>query len=488
MAFLCLNPRLSMRSSDPGASRSFVRRGSSPKAGVRSREIEPEGPSSGSPDSRPRTPDWSLRRSWLIVVLVFVLVSPMVAFAQYRAGGDHRVLDVEQGESDSLDDGFAGPRVKSVLQTKRRAALPTRFTRASEVPPPQLPSSDMDASRIPDVPTSVRGRLLALPPASGSPGKAFPVAPPSLRHVVDPVVSRVFPSLTTATYVGDARCLSCHEDKKDDWRRSVYGLIHYARSLPSARRGCEGCHGPGSEHLVSGAVDWIVNPSKVDHRSQGRICLSCHAEERLVRRKGWSFSGHRESQTTCLDCHVIHRPRYERALVDEPNRLCYRCHRDQETYFSMTSHHPVKSERVDGLRSRPDGKIRCLDCHEVHTANIPKNLKNDRSDRCLRCHAEYRGPFLFQHGGLDVLSDGCMTCHLPHGSPNRSLLARPDRVLCLTCHTDRATHNVTSTCFAAGCHSDIHGSNRNRWFNRNMSVTPEDIGISPLGTAMYGGR
>jgi DmsE family decaheme c-type cytochrome len=267
-------------------------------------------------------------------------------------------------------------------------------------------------------------------------------------------------------YASDTDCLGCHPDKKDDWRRSIYGLIHYDRAIPPERRGCEGCHGPGGEHVVQGGEkDWIVNPAKLDRRSVSRLCMSCHAEERLIRRQAWHFTDHHESHVTCLDCHSVHRPKADKALSDEPNRLCLRCHADQKSYFTMTSHHPVKAERNDALRSLIDGKVRCIDCHQAYSAKNPRMLRGDKNEACLQCHPEFRGPFLFQHGGgNDLLADGCATCHIAHGSPNRYLLKRPDRTLCLTCHTDRIDHFPGPTCYSTGgCHNDIHGSNSNRW-------------------------
>ena len=53
---------------------------------------------------------------------------------------------------------------------------------------------------------------------------------------------------------------------------------------------------------------------------------------------------------------------------------------------------------------------------------------------CLSCHADLRGPFVFQH----VTGSGgdCLSCHQPHGSnnPNMLLWARVDQ-LCLSCHS-----------------------------------------------------
>ena len=64
-----------------------------------------------------------------------------------------------------------------------------------------------------------------------------------------------------SAYSGDRECLGCHAEKRDDWRRSIYGLIHYDRSIPAERRGCEGCHGPGADHSDGGDISQITNPA-----------------------------------------------------------------------------------------------------------------------------------------------------------------------------------------------------------------------------------
>ncbi|MBI4863695.1 MAG: cytochrome c3 family protein [Candidatus Riflebacteria bacterium] len=370
----------------------------------------------------------------------------------------------EQRSEIDLVSGYLGPKMRRSLDRVRGPDLPDTRSRASEVPPPQLSLPDLDPSRIPGAPGAGRAPRL-VPEKAGA-----PIPRPDLPRPIDPLVARIFPTLRRATYIGTAGCLACHPALKDDWRRSIYGLIHYDRTIPEERRGCEGCHGPGSEHASSGSKEWIVNPMRLERRRIAKLCLSCHVEERSIGRQSWHFTDHYESWVSCVDCHSVHNPKAQKALAAEPNLLCYRCHREQEAYFSMTSHHPVKRERVDGLRSRSDGKVRCIDCHQAYSAKNPRNMKGSKRELCARCHAEFRGPFLFQHGGgSEELEDGCLTCHVAHGSPNRSLFRRPGRALCITCHTDRMAHNPSQSCFsAAGCHSDIHGSNRNRLFIRSM--------------------
>ena len=392
-------------------------------------------------------------------VLLCLAILACAALRVWAASGTPREaaaiekLGAMNEEPEELPDHYVSPRLNALAHRK---PLPSNLPAKAEG------EEGLDAAQIPEPPSSARRRVDVVP----GPLTRMDARPkPATQRPPDPFVVKTFPKQKRSTYTGDGECFGCHQDKKDNWRRSLYGLVHYDLSEKSERRGCEGCHGPGSAHIEAGELEGITNPKKLERRQISQLCLSCHAEERLIRRQSWHFTDHNESDITCVDCHSVHHPKAEKALSAEPNQLCVRCHREELSYFTMTSHHPVKVEQAGVLRSQRDGKVLCLDCHQVYSARNPRNLRGDKKDACVACHPQYRGPFLFEHGGgNEATSDGCMTCHLPHGSPNRSLLKRPDRAVCLVCHTDRFDHfNLPGfTCVTTGCHSDIHGSNQSR--------------------------
>jgi DmsE family decaheme c-type cytochrome len=105
----------------------------------------------------------------------------------------------------------------------------------------------------------------------------------------------------------------------------------------------------------------------------------------------------------------------------------------------------------------------------------------DGEQSCVRCHADKRGPFAFEHPGVRV--EGCEGCHAPHGSTNTRLLKRPlVFTLCLECHNgagsfgrqadgvtvQSASHNMADPKYqnCTTCHVRIHGSNADRLFLR----------------------
>jgi DmsE family decaheme c-type cytochrome len=127
-----------------------------------------------------------------------------------------------------------------------------------------------------------------------------------------------------------------------------------------------------------------------------------------------------------------------------------------------------------------EGKIKCSDCHNPHGSISHVMLRNASvNDQCVSCHADKRGPFVFEHPPVE---ENCVTCHNPHGSSHYKLLNEHTPNLCQDCH-DVSRHPGTiygggagfnlpngtpnpsgvNTRFIAraclNCHNAVHGSN-----------------------------
>jgi predicted CXXCH cytochrome family protein len=214
------------------------------------------------------------------------------------------------------------------------------------------------------------------------------------------------PTIAGAEFTGSESCAECHAEIA----RGFVTASHARLKAPGAHAvnvGCESCHGPGSIHQQSGgARGTIINM--------------------------------RKSPETCFQCHLEIAGR-----------------------FRLPSHHPVM-----------EGKMSCGDCHNPHKGDViigSGTALSTEQDTCGKCHVAQRGPFVFEH---EAVREGCTTCHQPHGSVNARMLVERNAVLCLKCHFQQQTvggkiyiggqeHSSRlsrGTCWTAGCHESVHGS------------------------------
>jgi DmsE family decaheme c-type cytochrome len=116
----------------------------------------------------------------------------------------------------------------------------------------------------------------------------------------------------------------------------------------------------------------------------------------------------------------------------------------------------------------------CSDCHAPHGSSGPAMLaKSTLNQTCTSCHAEKRGPMLWEHAPV---AEDCSLCHNAHGSVRPALLTKSPPLLCQQCHEPAGHPSVPRTgnglpanggtgaiFVVAGsctnCHSQVHGSN-----------------------------
>ena len=286
---------------------------------------------------------------------------------------------------------------------------------------------------------------------------------------------------SAANYVGSEVCRNCHSDIwAPFYRNPHFKSIASGKEKPE-NTGCEGCHGPGSDHVnAGGGRDTIpVAFSFVPAETILDNCLSCHAK--TISRSNIRRSVHTDNDVVCTNCHSIHHSQTSKFLLAKKQTdLCYGCHTTVRAQFSMPFKHRVN-----------EGFIQCTDCHNPHGASAPTWRMADRprmvdqaggnEEPCLKCHIDKRGPFVFEHDAVRV--DGCETCHNPHGSMNTRLLKRPVVfTLCLECHNGLgnfgpnkngilrpdSSHNLALPRYqnCTTCHVRIHGSNADSYFMR----------------------
>jgi predicted CXXCH cytochrome family protein len=215
------------------------------------------------------------------------------------------------------------------------------------------------------------------------------------------------PQIRGAEFVGSQSCAECHAELVRDFKTATHVRLK-AEGQNAKDIGCESCHGAGSIHNQSGgAHDTILNPRKSPE-------------------------------------------------------ICFQCHLDKRGQFQLAHSHPVL-----------DGKMGCSSCHDPHKGPAVRGggtALATEHETCAQCHTAQRGPFVFEH---EAVREGCTTCHDPHGTVNDKMLVARNANLCLRCHFQQQTpsgiviggsnHGSASrlgrgTCWSAGCHEAVHGS------------------------------
>jgi DmsE family decaheme c-type cytochrome len=263
---------------------------------------------------------------------------------------------------------------------------------------------------------------------------------------------------TPAAYAGEATCLTCHDGQA--YKGTAHALTTNGRT-PAATHGCESCHGPGQAHVDGGGDKTKIKTFKtMSAQESSEQCATCHNRGTHAL---FSGSQHDNRNVGCVSCHNVHAPAGPRLMKAKTEaQTCASCHKNIVNKQYRLNHMPVREESMS-----------CSACHNVHGTQNVRLLKTGTTvdESCASCHAEKRGPYLWEHAPV---SNACVTCHDPHGSNNDRMLVAKQPYLCQRCHvTSRhpptvydgfVLANSTNANKIAGrscvvCHQSIHGSN-----------------------------
>ncbi len=261
-------------------------------------------------------------------------------------------------------------------------------------------------------------------------------------------------------------CLGCHGAAGASPAADILKTPHADKSSPHtpfSQQGCQSCHGPSVQHLQFGddgkqPAPAVTFGSATPVAEQNAVCMACHTDSE---RGHWPGSTHEFEGLSCASCHTLHAEEDPVLQKTGQTGVCLDCHRDQRAEIHKPSTHPIA-----------EGLMQCSDCHNSHGSMGEGLLKqSSANETCFECHAEKRGPFLWEHAPV---TEDCSNCHNPHGSIHRPMLTGATPWLCQQCHmAGFHPSNVYSgnsvppfgssssvlyrDCM--NCHTQIHGSN-----------------------------
>jgi DmsE family decaheme c-type cytochrome len=311
---------------------------------------------------------------------------------------------------------------------------------------------------------------------AGGVALALALALPAVGQANEPVAGSVTVLSSLPEGYADATaddCMDCHDETSRWPVLSILATPHAVRGDPrtplASPRECQACHGKSAAHMDDQLVPpEIVFGAEAPPGPQNEMCLSCHQGGM---RMNWFGSMHELQDLACATCHTVHAIE-DPVLVKNINPMvftrkgqasvCFQCHKDKRAQMQhRVSSHPLR-----------EGKIVCSDCHNPHGSIGPTNLARPTlNETCYQCHAEKRGPFLWEHSPA---REDCGICHTPHGSNHPRLLKGRIPQLCQECHMAAYHpstaytgprplagaadfHVVAKGCL--NCHSEVHGSN-----------------------------
>lgn len=267
---------------------------------------------------------------------------------------------------------------------------------------------------------------------------------------------------------GADTCLKCHDETSTFPVLAIFKSPHGRAAderTPFAGLQCEACHGPGGEHTgrvrgddVRPAMPFFAPGSPASVSEHNEVCLGCH---RTAAGSGWPGSVHEENDTACSACHQVHVRKDPALQVATQTEVCLSCHKSVRADLFKPASHPLRQ-----------GEMACSSCHSPHGSMAEHLLKKaDTNQTCFICHADKRGPHLWEHGPA---AEDCSLCHDPHGSNHPAMLTHRPTQLCQQCHSRAGhtsvaytpqglpDHGANAALLARGCvncHTQVHGSN-----------------------------
>lgn len=238
-------------------------------------------------------------------------------------------------------------------------------------------------------------------------------------------------------------CAQCHEDKTKG------KAVHSAIAM-----GCTSCHEIRVRKDITRTK--LVKPTVVG------VCINCHADMKAADIKG---KVHPPAVRDCTKCHDPHTAENKNQLVkptqgdSKDANLCLRCHttgvdvpkegsRHAALDMGCETCHVTHKTGQRGVREFDNHLTKavpamCVDCHDVKDAGLIKAHQGQPfgTADCLTCHDPHQSnqKHLMAKFTHNPFAGGqCETCHKPAQNGKVVLTAASAKEICVTCHSEKA--------------------------------------------------
>jgi predicted CXXCH cytochrome family protein len=203
-------------------------------------------------------------------------------------------------------------------------------------------------------------------------------------------------------------------------------------------------HGPIEQGKCLSCHDAHLSPVQALLKDDAPACRECH-EETFRRLEEERYVHGPLNLGDCRLCHTVHSSAEPSLLVEPATSLCVQCHSE----IAVSEGTP---EELMPHTMIPEGK--CGTCHQPHSSNHPRMMREAASRICYGCHPENTKSF-HEKKGFSIYV--CQKCHDLHRPKQEHLIVDNSRFLCLECHefrTDAAfTHEFIREGGCFSCHS-----------------------------------
>jgi len=253
-------------------------------------------------------------------------------------------------------------------------------------------------------------------------------------------------------------CAECHStDLQKNFDTETQS---FATSWSEINIGCEGCHGPGSQHIALADVGALAGTMglAVDLDDAGRAVWEMNPGTGIAERSELRMRPPQQPES-CGRCHsrraaITEEYQYGQVLLDThmPSLL------DENLYFADGQIEDEVYVWGSFMQSKMyQAGVSCSDCHDPHTANL--KASGEVSTICSTCHLPEKFASA-DHHKHEPEQVSCVDCHMPSrdymvidGRRDHSFrVPRPDLTLstgspnaCENCHEEKGAEWASAT-------------------------------------------